>query len=660
MPSSSRAVGFNWITNLGLFFIASSIVSEMNACIKIDTRAMGNVDWPYEIYVKGTNRGNIYLQNQKIGTIVLLCPHGNCDIVQPDTNLKCPNMNGPTIIRQGSIYHLFVSGHTGGTTIRRFEASSLEGPWHEAILKLPSLDKCAAGLHSPDVVLFHGKYYMYAHLHSCQDVKGKQATIVLTSTDLAHWELPRKTAYAAKEYFYTRVFLHNNIFYAIAKSQENPVGSMVLLSSDSPLGPFQYVKTFVEGVRNVSLHQKGDRLFVFYSLIGDLPERILLGVIHLNAVAEWRLRPGPIILEPLHDGDLVPSEAGPAPCAAVPQLRDPFFVPDSNEGESELRGILFFTVRGELAIGAARLQINLAQFWDATRYHNHTNIDDLVFRSSSLSAHPNAFQRPLLITGVGRSGTTFVCSYLNQLGWNISHDNDRDCGPFPGTYGASSWYHAFQTTQDTSNQSHPMRADMVVHLVRNPLATIKSRIARGKAMPHSLNLTYRLASIWEDIDPRALDDDTTIATFMLRHWVHRNTFASRHAQWRVTIEDLAMYPLHTWMLCLSVGRDDCPALGAIRPVLQSMNHSTNTNGKLEGSQVPEDDITWWRQLAKVDGDGVRIALKMASEYGYQLDDRLEDVFQFSMVKYSCQFANDKAARLGDEMPRQWGCHLATL
>ncbi len=133
---------------------------------------------------------------------------------------------------------------------------------------------------------------------------------------------------------------------------------------------------------------------MFYSLIGDLPERILLGVIHLDA-AEWRVRPGPVILEPLHHGDMVPSDAGPAPCTAVPQLRDPFFVPDSNEREAELRGVIFFAVWGELAIGAARLQVHLSQFFNTTRFRDHSIIDDLVFRSSSLSAQQNAVDRPL-------------------------------------------------------------------------------------------------------------------------------------------------------------------------------------------------------------------------------------------------------------------------
>ena len=66
------------------------------------------------------------------------------------------------------------------------------------------------------------------------------------------------------------------------------------------------------------------------------------------------------------------------------------------------------------------------------------------------------------------------------------------------------------------------------------------------------------------------------------------------------------------------------------------------------------------RLADIDEDAVRIALKMASEYGYQLDEGLEKVFRVSAVKYTCQFRNDKLARLGLELPQRWGCNLTTL
>ena len=203
---------------------------------------------------------------------------------------------------------------------------------------------------------------------------------------------------------------------------------------------------------------------------------------------------------------------------------------------------------------------------------------------------------------------------------SISHDNNKDCGPFPGTFGASSWYHAFKSTRSLTETTRPLWVKMVVHLVRNPVATVKSRMARFQANSRSLRLIHDVVRIWEKVNRTILTDgnETMIASILLRHWVHRNSFVSKHAQWRVAIEDLGRDPLHTWLLCLEVGRDDCPPVGVIRPILASMDHNKNTNGKLGGALGPIDDMTWWRQLASVDEDGVRIALKMASEYGYKL------------------------------------------
>jgi hypothetical protein len=165
---------------------------------------------------------------------------------------------------------------------------------------------------------------------------------------------------------------------------------------------------------------------------------------------------------------------------------------------------------------------------------------------------------------------------------------------------------------------------------------------------------------WEsnqvDLDDLLKSNTTARALFVLRHWIDRNSFISQHAQWRVTIEDLAKDPLHTWMLCLEVGRDDCPNLSKIRSTLQSMDHSKNHNGKIAEAHL--DDLVWWQRLAMINEGDVKIALKMAQEYGYQLNDRLEEIFQISSVRYACRFGNDAMAGSERELPRRWGCSLA--
>lgn len=102
---------------------------------------------------------------------------------------------------------------------------------------------------------------------------------------------------------------------------------------------------------------------------------------------------------------------------------------------------------------------------------------------------------PLLVTGIGRSGTTFVQQLLAKVGLRVSHDdrNSATC-PCPGQDGVVSWAHAFhhgpvtvrggRRAHDTTTScprprwSYPLnghRFRVVVHLVRDPLKTIASR-----------------------------------------------------------------------------------------------------------------------------------------------------------------------------------------
>lgn len=268
---------------------------------------------------------------------------------------------------------------------------------------------------------------MHAHLHGCARLPGHQPTICLTSDNLVHWKLSNHT-YVSRDQFYSKLFVYNHTLYAIAKSQEDPIGHMVLLRSETPQGQYTFIKRIANGARHVGLHLKGNILYVFFTLIGDDPERILLGTMDLRH-DDWNLLPGPIILVPAEVGIWGASKMGPAACKPVQELRDPFFVPDGDEGESELKGTLFYTLYGEQTIGASKIKVNLNQYHNSVAFRSPDRIDTLVFESSSLADQEGAQERPLLITGVGRSGTTFTCKYLNQFGWSISHDNSKDCGP---------------------------------------------------------------------------------------------------------------------------------------------------------------------------------------------------------------------------------------
>ncbi len=57
------------------------------------------------------------------------------------------------------------------------------------------------------------------------------------------------------------------------------------------------------------------------------------------------------------------------------------------------------------------------------------------------------------------------------MGINISHDNSQDCGPYPGSEGAVSWYDAFDMGK---NRSY----DVVIQIVYDPIKVIYSRVAK--------------------------------------------------------------------------------------------------------------------------------------------------------------------------------------
>ena len=150
---------------------------------------------------------------------------------------------------------------------------------------------------------------------------------------------------------------------------------------------------------------------------------------------------------------------------------------------TSLSGLLFYSVQGEQGIAMARLSVNLDSLHSTIiAYRNKTNISPHVLKSTSLEVlvpvlklnstaningnvtTPHAKIATILITGVGRSGTTSLCTMFQSLHIQLSHDNHIDCGPYPGGDGAVSWYDAFKVSD--------RRYTNVLHMVRDPLKTI--------------------------------------------------------------------------------------------------------------------------------------------------------------------------------------------
>jgi hypothetical protein len=146
---------------------------------------------------------------------------------------------------------------------------------------------------------------------------------------------------------YFRVFEWNGFFYALSMPG-------VFYRSADPLEGFVEGPThFTPDMRHAAVHVDGTTLLVFYSIVGERPERIVLSTIDLGKPwEEWTATEPVVVLEPELEWEgarlpLCPSVRGAA--TGVRQLRDPaVFV----EGD---KTYLLYSVAGESGIAIAEV-----------------------------------------------------------------------------------------------------------------------------------------------------------------------------------------------------------------------------------------------------------------------------------------------------------------
>lgn len=658
-----------------------------------------------KVTLSSTGRSDVMFFNQRIGSIKRLFPNDDPRKFQ-DSCISCcwlptsnnystntPTINGPMPIYVRSwmneYYHrysllLFASSHTAsGDEEVDLKVMGLElnkETWkclHSFSLRRKEHLRCNS-LHSPSIAVDEEqqRLYMYIHGHGCHGAK-QQPTLLFTSHDGLSWDFDqaklRRPPYLLWDLFYLsapRYSPRDDFYYAIAKTQEDSIGSAVLCRSKSLHGPFEQGPILMKGGRHMDMyiHPGSSDMYVFFTLIGDAPERILLGMIDRSPASggshnwlDWKFLPGPIIIQPEYEFEhgnapLKPSKPGPG-LTVLNEIRDPHFLPHNDTDLKKLSGFLFYTVQGEQKLAMSTLQINItALHAPPISYRSHSMIRNDVLPSTSLvdadvsQARDN---KKVLITGVGRSGTTSLCSLFQLLYLNVSHDNDIDCGPYPGPDGAVSWYDAFKSSRKYSH---------ILHLVRNPLKTINSRALRCSNMEKFLR---RVVNGYEDVSD-LMSHNTSLDSclkFALKHWVRRNSFVENYASWREQMEHL-QEPLTVWNLCMAGHFGPrCKSLteiGAkIKKVPTDLNSSySNTTLSLFQKQtqikktVMNAPKQTWKELAEivqpVNEKYIKIAKEMSRRYGY---DVVSD--GVGPIEYECKFTEQNGSNL-----KKWDCFIS--
>ena len=300
------------------------------------------------------------------------------------------NVQGPSLIRVPDWlpdplgrYYLYFADHKG-SYIRLAFADALEGPWRmhrpgsmqlaasrfpvqpltppsneahanddarlpgRAPAGTPGIpppldDATIAHIASPDVHVDHENRRIVMYFHGLVSY-GTQRTRVATSGNGidfdAHEEL------LGPSYF--RVFRHAGDTYALAMPG-------ILLRSRDGLSGFERGPTLFEPLqRHTALLKQGDRLHVFWTRVGDAPERIYCSAVDLSGSwSGWQAGDAVEVLRPATDWEgahlpVQPSFRG-AIGIEVNQLRDPAI------HEEDGRVYLLYAVKGESGIALAEL-----------------------------------------------------------------------------------------------------------------------------------------------------------------------------------------------------------------------------------------------------------------------------------------------------------------
>ena len=297
-------------------------------------------------------------------------------IIRPEMDGRMgDNINGPSLIRAPQWlpnrlgeYYLYFADHKG-SYIRLAVADDLLGPWrtHErGALQLaqtafpkssdefdPSLGPARKRGHvyphiaSPDAVVDDDAKQIRLYFHG-QLRDGRQVSRVALSNDGLNFE-------AGEEILSTSYLRMIHLDDVEAPGWYGMSMPGIVYRSDDGLCDFeQGPQLFPDTMRHCALLRRDETLLVFWTNVGDTPERIYVSPIALAGDwGSWTAGEHREVLRPVYDWEgaslpIAPSVRGFAP-NPVHELRDPAIFEDGDAV------YLLYTVQGERGIGIAQL-----------------------------------------------------------------------------------------------------------------------------------------------------------------------------------------------------------------------------------------------------------------------------------------------------------------
>lgn len=296
-------------------------------------------------------------------TLIDDCPIGQLRVRRFRTNpllstrsTRLPNVNGPSVVampswathwrgdkqRLGRLFMYY--GSHSGDAIRLAYADAPEGPWREApapALTLAALPVCVGHIGSADVHLlpaehrvrmfFHCPYNRSAVPPGSWRVGGRAAQLTFAAVSLdggRSFRLETRTPVAP---FYLRAFRMGgtNTTWGLALLDMKMQGLLLRAVDGFNFPPNHQVTGSLPRMRHgfVMPMQSGRSALLFFTRVGDAPERIFVATLHVNGTeVVWPPREASSLLLPTAEegggAPVVPSERGGV-SSRVHQLRDP-------------------------------------------------------------------------------------------------------------------------------------------------------------------------------------------------------------------------------------------------------------------------------------------------------------------------------------------------
>ncbi len=265
------------------------------------------------------------------------------------------NINGPSLIRVPpwvdeplGRYYLYFAHHRGHD-IRLAVADHLEGPWtvhREGVLRLHDTG-ARDHIASPDVHVDHERRRLRMYFHGGGPNTGGQVSFVASSDDGLRFAASKDVLAP----FYLRAFQHGGSVYGIAKWGNR---SGVVVRSPDGVTPFQTGPAILPRMRHAAVLPAGGLAWLFYSRIGDAPERLLAAPLELSGDwRRWSPGRGGAVLAPergYEGANRLPRRSRPGRAwGPRRELRDPAIYVEGP------RTFLVYAVAGEQGIALAEL-----------------------------------------------------------------------------------------------------------------------------------------------------------------------------------------------------------------------------------------------------------------------------------------------------------------